>query len=460
MNVTLEKKDELNALISIEVSPSDYQEALDKQLKEYRKKAKIPGFRPGQVPMGMVKKMVGKSLLYEEVNKLTSNKLYDYLQENDIDILGQPMSSEDKESQLDFDNYGEFVFHFDLGLAPKFDIKVSDKDKLTRYDIQLDDEEVETEIKNIRRSNGKLETVDKVETENDSITALMTEVDKKGEHIDGGVFEQEVTVLPEIVKDKKTKKQLTELATGDEITVNMPKLFNDNEMVIRQSLNVEEDKVQDLSKTFLFKVKEIKQVTPAELNQELFDQIFGAGVVASEAEFKEKIKENLGLYYQSEAEKQLEAELNQMLQEKHMINLPDNFLKRWLKETKSDVYTDENIDEKYEEESLILRKQLIREKIADEAKVEVTGDDLNETSYAYTAQLLRQYGLPNPDPQMVQSFEERNREDKSYMLRIRDVVVEKKVLDHLKSIVTIKSKKITVEKFYEELKKFNEKLNK
>lgn len=460
MNVTLEKKDDLNALISIEVTPSDYQEALDNQLKEYRKKAKIPGFRPGQVPMGMVKKMVGKSLLYEEVNKLTSNKLYEYLQENDIDILGQPMSSEDKESKLDFEEYGDFVFHFDLGLAPKFDIKMTDKDKLTRYDIQLDDKEVQTEIKNICRSNGKLESVNKVETENDSVVALMTEVDKKGEHVDGGVFEQEVTVLPEIVKDKKTKKQLVELSVDDEIIVNMPKLFNDNEMVIRQSLNVEEDKVNDLSKTFKFKVKEIRQVIPAALDQELFDKIFGPGVVSSEAEFKTKIEENLDLYYKSEAEKQLEAELNQMLQEKHMINLPDNFLKRWLKETKSEVYNDENIDEKYQEESLILRKQLIREKIANEAKIEVTGDDLNETSYAYTAQLLRQYGIPNPDPQMVQSFEEKNREDKSYMLRIRDVVVEKKVLDHLKNIVSIKPKKVAVEKFYDELKKFNEKLNK
>lgn len=460
MNVTLERKDDLNALISIEVTPSDYQEALDKQLKDYRKKAKIPGFRPGQVPMGMVKKMVGKSLLYEEVNKLTSNTLYEYLQENKIDILGQPMSSEDKESKLDFDEYGDFVFHFDLGLAPKFEISMSEKDKLNRYDIQLDEKEVDTEIKNIRRSNGTLESVEKVETENDSVVALMTEVDKKGEHVDGGVFEQEVTVLPEIVKDKKTKKQLLELSKGDEITVNMSKLFNDNEMVIRQSLNVEEDKVKDLSKTFKFKVQEIRQVTPAELNQELFDKIFGQGVVSSEAEFKSKIEENLDLYYKSEAEKQLEAELNQMLQEKHMINLPDNFLKRWLKETKSEVYNDENIDEKYQEESLILRKQLIREKIADEAKIEVTGEDLNETSFAYTAQLLRQYGIPNPDPQMVQSFEEKNREDKSYMLRIRDVVVEKKVLDHLKTLVTIKPKKVSVEKFYDELKKFNEKLNK
>ncbi len=458
MNVTLEKKDELNALISIEINKSDYEETLNQQLKNYRKKAKIPGFRPGQVPLGMVKKMVGKSLLYEEVNKLTSNKLYEYLKENNIDILGQPMSSEEKESKLDFDNFGDFVFHFDLGLAPSIELKISDKDKLTRYEIQIDDAEVETEIKNIRRQNGKLENIQKVETENDSIVALMTELDKKGDHKDGGVFEQEVTVLPEIVKDKKLKKQLVGLAVGDEIELNMFKLFNDNEMVIKQSLNVEEENIKDLSKNFRFKVKEIRQVIPAEMNQEFYDQVFGPKVVTTEEEFKKKIKENLGLYYQSEAEKQLEAEINQLLQDKHKLKLPDEFLMRWLKETKPETYTDENINEKYSEESLILRKQLIREKIADDAKIEVSAEDLDETSYAYTAQLLRQYGLNNPDPKMVQSFEEKNREDKGYMLRIRDVVVEKKVLDQVKTMVTIKPKKISVEKFYDELKKYNEKL--
>ncbi len=460
MNVTLEKKDDLNALISIHIDKSDYEASLEEQLKDYRKKANIPGFRPGQVPLGMVKKMVGKSLLYEEVNKLTSNKLFEYLKEENIDILGQPMSSQDKESDLDFDSYGDFVFHFDLGLAPKVELKVSEKDKLNRFDLQMNQEEIDTEIKNLRRQQGSIENVEQAETDNDSIVANMTEVDKKGEHIDGGVFEQEVTVLPEIIKDKKLKKELSSVKIDDQLSINPFKLFNDNEMVIKQSLAVEEDKVKDISKTFTFKVTEIRRVIPAELNKEFYNKIFGPDVVKDEEEFKKKIEENLQLYYKSEAEKQLEAEINQLLQQKHQLDLPDEFLKRWLVETKPETYSSENIEEKYLEESSILRKQLIREKIADEAKIEVSAEDLDETSYAYTAQLLRQYGLNNPDPQMVRSFEEKNREDQSYMLRIRDVVVEQKVLDYMKTKISIKEKKITIEKFYEEVKKFNEKLNK
>ncbi|MFT5055649.1 MAG: trigger factor [Pseudoalteromonas distincta] len=457
MNVSFEKKDDLNAIISIIVTNDDYQENLNKQFKDYRKKAKIPGFRPGTVPMGMIKQMIGKSALFEEVNRLTSEALYKHLQENTIDILGQPMTSTEKKGETDFDNYGDFTFHFDLGLAPIFDLNISSKDKLTRYEVELDQKEVATEVKNLRRQNGKLETKDKSETENDSVVILVTEVDKKGEHKEGGVFEQEVTVLPEVVKHSKTKKQLVGVSTGDELNLNIFDLFNDNEMVIKQSLGIEQEAIATLNKTFKAIVKEIRQVVPAELNQEFFDLVMGPGAVKDEKEFEAKIEENLGSYYQAEAEKQLDAEVNKILEKNHSFVLPDAFLKRWLQETKPETYSPETVDEQYAKESVVLHKQLIREKIAEQENVEVTDEDVNQTSFAYTAQMLRQYGLNNPDPSMVQNFEAKNREDKNYLMRIRDVVVEKKVLDKVKDLITIKPKKLAVDKFYDEVKKFNEK---
>lgn len=457
MNVTFEKKDDLNAIISIAVKNEDYQENLTKQFKDYRKKAKIPGFRPGTVPMGMVKQMIGKSVLFEEVNRLTSEALYKHLQDNNIDILGQPMTSIEKESETDFDNYGDFTFHFDLGLAPVFDLEISTKDKLTRYEIKLDEKEVETEITNLRRQNGKLENMDKSETENDSIVLIMTEVDKDGEHKDGGVFEQEVTVLPEVVKSKKVQKQLVGVSVDDELDLNVFDLFNKNEMVITQSLGIEKEAVEGLNKTFKGKVKEIRRVMPAELNQEFYDLVMGPGSVANEEEFKAKIEENLGSYYVAEAEKQLEAEVNAMLEDKHTFVLPNDFLKRWLMETKPETYKEDTVDEMYSTESVVLRKQLIREKIAEQENVEVSDEDINQTSFAYTAQMLRQYGLNNPDPAMIQNFEAKNREDKNYLLRIRDVVVEKKVLDKVKEMITVKTKKLPVDKFYDQVKKFSEK---
>jgi trigger factor len=405
----------------------------------------------------MVKQMIGKSVLFEEVNRLTSEELYKYLQDNKIDILGQPMTSSSLESETDFDNYGDFTFHFDLGLAPVFELKVSTKDKLTRYEIELDGKEVETEIKNLRRQNGKLENIDKSETENDSIVLIMTETNAKGEHKDGGVFEQEVTVLPEVVKSKKVKKQLLNVSVDDELKINVFDLFNDNEMVVSHSLGIEKEAVSSLSKNFIGKVKEIKRVFPAELNQEFFDLVMGPGAVSNEEEFNKKIEENLGSYYVAESEKQLEAEINSVLEKNHQLTLPDDFLKRWLQGTKPETYTADKVDELYAEESNVLRKQLIREKIAEQENVEVSDEDINQTSFAYTAQMLRQYGLNNPDPAMIQNFEAKNREEKNYLLRIRDVVVEKKVIDKVKDMITIKSKKISVDKFYNEIKKFNDK---
>ena len=456
MNVSLEKKDDLNAVITIQITKADYEEKLNTQFKDYRKKAKIPGFRPGTVPIGMVKQMIGKSVLFEEVNKLTSTGLYDYLKENNIDILGQPMTSLEKESETDFDNYGDFTFHFDLGLAPAFELQVSTKDKLTRYEIEVDKDEVATEVKNLRRNYGKLENVDKAETENDSIVLLLTEVEKNGEPKEGGLVDKEATVLPEVVKDKKIKKALVGVAVGDELDLNIFDLFNDNEMVIYQSLGIEKEQVKDLNKTFKGKVKEIRRVNEAELNQDLFDQVLGKDSVTTAEEFETRVEENLASYYQAEAEKQLDAEVNKLLAESHKISLPDNFLKRWLVDTKPETYSADTIDDKYAEESVVLRKQLIREKIAEEQNVEVSDEDINQTSYAYTVQMLRQYGLNNPDPALIQNFEAKNREDKDYLMRIRDVVVDKKVLDKVKELITVKPKKISVEKFYEAVKKFNE----
>ena len=455
MNVSFEKKDELNAIISVEIKNEDYSESINKQFKDYRKKAKVPGFRPGTMPLSMVKQMIGRSVLFEEVNRLTSENLYKYLKENNLDILGQPMTSREKESITDFDNYGDFTFHFDLGLAPSFDLNVSTKDTLTRYEIEVDQKEVDTEIKNLARQNGTLENKDKSETDNDSLVLLVTEVDENGAHKDGGIFEQEVTVLPEVVKDEATKKKLVGVSVDDVLELDIFDLFNHNDLVVTQSLGIEKEAISTLNKTFTAKVKQIRAVVAAELNKAFFDMVMGQDVCATVEEFEAKIKENLGSYYAGEAERQLEAEINAVLDKNHTFSMPDEFLKKWLQETKPETYTADNVEELYAKESVILRKQLVREKVAEEHNVEVSDEDINQASFAYTAQMLRQYGLNNPDPAMVQNFETNNRKDKNYLMRIRDVVVEKKVLNSVKDLITIKTQKINVDKFYDMVKDFS-----
>lgn len=444
-------------MLTVEISPEDYQSGVEEKLRNYRKNAAIPGFRKGKVPMGVVKKMVGKSVFVDEVNRVTSDALYNYLQENKVPVLGQPLNNPEATPEPDFDQYGDFKFVFDLGLSPEFDLKITSKDKVTRYVIEVNDAEVEKEVEQVARRYGSLEVTGEVRDEKDSVKGLLTELDSDGNPLEGGVSEQEATILPEIVKDKKTKKVLMGAKTGDELDVDIFKLFNDNESVISQSTGIAAEGVKDLNNTFKFTITEIKKFIPSEINQELFDKVFGEGAVSNEEEFKAKLKENLEIYYKSEAENHLNHEIDHLISDKHELQLPDEFLKRWLMQTKSDTYNEDNIDEAYDREAKVLRDQLVKDKIMDEQNMEATQEELSQASLAYTTQMLRQYGITNPEMEMVKRMEEQNQQDRNYMQRIHDIVLDGKVKDHLKSVITIKEKKTSVEKFYDMIKKHNEK---
>lgn len=459
MKTQFQKKDDLNASLTVTISPEDYKESVDKQLRDYRKKTNLPGFRPGMAPMGMIKKMVGKAIFVEEVNRLANDELYKYLVDNKLNVLGKPLMSEDVESKADFDKEGEFEFHFDLGLAPEFDLNISDKDKVTRYVLTVDDKEIDKEVENLSKRYGSLEKIDATKTDQDSVSGTLTELDDNGDALEGGVEDKETRILLEMVEDKKTKKALTGVKEFDEVKVDIFKLFKDNEQVIASTLGLPKEGVKDLNSTFLLKVTDVQRFKPSEINQELFDKVFGEGQVKDEKEFREKIAENLKSYYASEAENMVDHEVQHVLQGKHQLSLPDVFLKRWLVEEYPDNYTEDTIDERYENESNALRYQLINDKIVEDYKIEVAEEDINQASMQFTAQRLREYGLPNPDVETLRYFEQQNREDQNYLNQVRDMVINRKVTDQVKSMITIKEKEVTVEKFYDIVKKHNEKHN-
>jgi trigger factor len=459
VNVSLEKKNDLNAILTIEIKPEDYLPKVEENLKEYRQKAVLPGFRKGMAPKGMVKKMVGKAIFVEEVNKLANDALFNYLKENEVDILGQPLTCESKESVIDFDKEGDFIFYFDLGLSPQFELNFTSKDVLTRYEISIDKKAIDEEIDGLRKRYGTLQDSDKSKDDQDTLKFNLTELDGKGNLLDGGVAGKESTVLIEIVKDKDTKKKLLGLKAGDTIEVDIFKLFNDNENVIARTVGLPPEGVKDLNKQFSLEVIEIKSFKPADLNQVLFAQVFGEDQVHSEEDFRAKLEENLKSYYAAEAENHVEHEIDHLMMDNHPMNLPDEFLKRWLKDTYPETYTEEATEEQYSKESDGLKRQLIREKIMEAHKVEVTEEDINSASYGLTTQMMRQYGMSNPDFETIRYFEAKNREDKGYMRQIRDVAVNRKVTQTVKGLITIKSKETTVEKFYDMIRKHNEKHN-
>ena len=459
MNVTFEEKDALNALLTIELNPEDYQPKVDAELKKYRTRANIPGFRPGKAPMGVIKKMVGSSMLVDEINKLASESLFKHLEENKIDILGQPLASEEQ-TEMDFDNPSDFMFKFDLGLAPKFDLNISAKDKLNRYQITIPEDEVDKEVDNNLRRFGKMLEIDLTEGDQDTVKGILTELDASGEPLEGGVAGKETTVLLEMVKHKPTQKALIGKKVGDVVKIDIFKFFNDNEKVLASTVELPAEGIKDLNKDFNLEITEVKRFEKASLGQDLYDQVLGKDVAKTEEEFRAKLAENIEQYYKSEAENQLDHSISHLITDKHdKINLPDEFLKRWLIKTYPDNYNEENIDELYGKESDHLRRQLVTEKIVSEFKLEVTQEDINQISIGYTAQMLRQYGMNNPDLETIRYFEEKNKEDKNYMRKIGDIAIDRKVTDHVKTMVTIKDKKISLEAFYKMIEKHNHEHN-
>lgn len=457
--VSLQKKDNLNAILTIQLTPNDYRPKIEDQLKDYRKKANIPGFRKGMAPMGIVKKMVGKAIFVDEINKLASDSLYNYLKENDIDILGEPLPSNELNAEIDFDQEGDFTFHFDLGLAPEFELSFSAKDKLIRYDIEPNQKDLDEEIENLLRRYGKLTKIDAAEDGKDSITGLLTELDENGHPLEGGVAGKSATVLLEMIEDPETRQNITGKSTGTTLNVDIFKLFNNNEGVISSSTEIPKEGVQDLGPMFSFEITEIKRFSPAEENQDLYDKVFGPGEVTDSESFRQKVKESMSMYFQSEAEHHLDHMIQHLIMDNHGFALPDDFLKRWLKQSYADQYNDDNIDEKFSSEANGLKMQLITEKLVKTYNIEISRQELDQTSMGYTAQMLRQYGISNPDPQLIASFEKKNREDKSYMTRIRDMVINGKMYEKIKELITIETTKINSGDFYDMIKKHNEKHN-
>lgn len=450
-NIKVENKTDLNATIVVELKPEDYKSKVDERLKQIRKSANIKGFRVGHAPMGMVQRMHGQSVLVEEVNNVASNSLYEYIQEEKFDILAQPMASADVKSELNFDKKdADYKYAFDIAFAPEFEINVSEKDKLTRYVIEVDAMEIEKEVENVRRRTGKLVEVEKSELA-DIIYASATELDNTGKPFEGGLAEKPISFVAEMVKNSKEQKKVVGLKKGDIVKVNIFQLFNENITAINNTLGVSKEEANDLNADFELVVTEVKRNELAALNQELYDQVMGKGACDNEETFRTKLKENLEIYYKSEAENHLEYEVNELIKAKHKLKMPDAFLKRWLKETKSEEYNDDNIDERYGEESVGLLYVLVQEKMAKLYDFQVTKEDIEQTSLGYTAQMFRQYGMQNPEFDMIKGYSDTQLKDSNYIQRMNDIALRRKMVDKVKEMVTVKDKKIGVEKFYKEI---------
>jgi trigger factor len=361
MNISQEKVDNLNTVVKINLNPADYQPRVEKAIKEQAKKAKIPGFRPGMVPPAHIKRMYGKSILVDEINNMLSDTLNKYLEEEKLEVLGQPLPKrEDERKEYNWDFADDFEFNYEIGLAPEFEIDFTSKDQITQYIIKADEETLAQRVKSIRRAYGKMTNPD-VSADDDVLYGELVQLSP-----DGSVFEDGISntasVRLDLIKDEAIKASLIGLKKGDEVTLDIQAAYGNDAAKIAGVLKIDEETAADLKSNFKLTVKNVNRLEEADLNQEFFDKLFGEGTVTTEEGFREKITEEVETMMQQDSERKLQNDIYNYSLNKVQFNLPDEFLKRWLKAT-NEKLTEEELESGYNDFAKNLKWTLIANKI-------------------------------------------------------------------------------------------------
>lgn len=437
MNITKKEVDNLNAVLTVEISKDDYAPKVESILNNYRKTANIPGFRKGHVPMGMVKKQYGKAVLVEEVNKLLQEKLHNYLTEEKLDILGNPLPK--NEAEIDW-NADDFSFEFDLGLAPEFTVDVKGKKAITNYKVVADDEMINNQIKTIRKQYGKLIAKDTVE-KGDEITGTFTNEEKN--------IDNSTTIVTDIIKGKKQLDTFLGAKVGDVVSLKTKGFFKDDHDN-QKHFGVSHDDAHGLNIEVTFKIEEVNTREMAELNQELFDKLFGKDVVTSEKELKEKIKEDAEKQFEQQTDQKLLNDVVESLIENTKFELPDEFLQRWIQNSGEKKLTEEEAKVEYERSEKGLRYQLIEGKLRAEHNLQVTFDELKDYCKSMIKGQMAQFGQTNPTDEELDGITARIMQNQDEVKRINEQLNTNKMLDFFKENAKLKTKEVTYDKFIKE----------
>ena len=446
MNVSFQNIDKVSALLTVKLEKADYQEKVDKSLKNFRQKAQVPGFRKGMVPMSLVKKMYGKSVVAEEVNKLLSEAVYKYIQDNNINILGEPLPNEEKQAEIDFDTMEEFEFLFDIALAPEFKVEVDSKDKVDYYDIEVTDDMVDNQIKTYTQRNGKYETVD-VYQDNDMLKGTLTELGDGGSVKDNGIQVEAAVLNPSYMKNDEQKALFANVKVGDVLTINPFKAWDGSAREIASLLKIEESAATEMKSDFSFKVEEITRFVPGELNQEIFDQVLGKDVVKTEEEFRAKVKELIANQYTADSDYKFLIDVRKLLSDKvGKLNFSDKLLKRVMQlnnQDKDEKFVEENYDRSIEE----LTWHLIKEHLVKANDIKVEQDDLVNMAKEATRAQFAQYGMLSIPEDILENYSKEMLKKKETVEGLINRAVEAKLASALKTQVTLEHKTISVQDF-------------
>ncbi len=453
MNITRENIDELNAILKVKIEKNDYEEKVDEVLKDYKKKAKIDGFRPGKVPFGLIKKQYGKAVLVDEVNKLISESLTNYIRDEKLNILGEPLPNKDQKL-VDFDKDSDFEMLFDIAVGPELEVKLSKRDKLPLYNIAVDDELLNSQIDSYTQKFGSFKSVEEI-SNNEMIKG---DISQKGEG-EELISVENTAISLEVMKDEDIKKSFIGKKVGDKVIFNIRKAYpNDTEL--SSLLRIEKEKAKEIDSDFEVDIKEISKFEKSEINQDLFDKAFGKDTIKSKEEFEAKIKAQIKESIDKEAEYKLLLDAKSKLVKKYNPELPSEFLKRWLKETNDGKLTEEQIEKEFEAFEEDLKWQLIKDKIIKENEIKVEESEVLDAAKEFAKMQFLQYGMADLPEEHIENYAKEILKNRDESRKLYERKLEDKVLAFIKETVKIEDKEVTTEEFKKILEKEQNKQNK
>lgn len=445
MNVSLKNIDATKGIMKLKIVKADYADKLERSLRNLRQKANIPGFRKGMVPIGMIKRMYGKNALLEEVNQLVSESLYNYIRENNINILGEPLPNETEQPKIDFDTQEDFEFCFDVAFAPEIKIELTKDDELPFYKVVIDDETLNKQIESYRLNFGSYDNVDDVD-EKSLLKGTVAELEN-GAPKEGGILVESTTLMPMYVKNETEKAKFLDAKKNSVITFNPKNAFDGSEVEISSFLHIDKAAVQNVSDEFSFEIKEITRNKPAELNQEFFDKVFGKDTVKSVDEFEAKITSAILEQYEPQSNfKFLTDARNLLVTKVGKLEFADEVLKRWLLMS-NDKNTKESIEADYPHVIEDLTYQLIRAKLVKDNDIKIEDKDIEAFAKQVAKAQFAQYGMLSVPEDALANYAQNLLKDKQTQQRIADRAVEDKLADWLKSQVSLNVKEVSAEEF-------------
>jgi trigger factor len=444
MNITRENIDDLNAVLTVNIGKADYEDKVETVLKDYRKKATIKGFRPGMVPIGLIRKMYGKAVLIDEINKLVTENVQKYLVDEKIEILGDPLPKTDEDERVDFDAQEDFTFSFELGLSPVIDLNLSKEDKVNNYVIAVDDKMRKDYLENYTRRFGDIRKADNIEV-NDVVKGKVEALDENGNVNPEGPSVEDTSLGIDVIADKDIKDQFIGKSTGESVDFEIRKAYpNDNE--IAAILHIKKEEAESVNGNFRFTINDISRFYPAEVNQELFNKIYGEGVVNSEEEFKNKIEEEISSNLKKESDYKLIIDIRDLARDKTETSFPEDFLKKWLLRVNENT-TQDQIDKEFDNFKKDLKWQLIKNKVARENDMKISEEELLKEAANITRYQFQQYGLFYATEEQINNYAKETLKREDDAKRIADKILEEKAIAILKDRVQLEDKPISVEEF-------------